>query len=146
MLYIVTNNHEYHTLQVGLKQVVAAYGSAPGYGWHPETEDPDYLRIQRPKIDFVALARAFGGQEGEIVTSPGDVEAAVRRGVEHVLTTRRSFILDMRTGQNTPRRRSPRRLRRPPAQTRPSPPRAMRATPRSPRSTSRTAARPRATH
>ena len=102
VLYIVTNNHEYHTLQLGLQQVVAAYGSAPGYGWAPKTTDPEYLRLQRPKLDFVALARAIGGQDGEVVTAPGEVEAAVRRGVEHVLSTKQSFILDMRTVQNTP--------------------------------------------
>jgi benzoylformate decarboxylase len=102
VLYIVTNNHEYHTLQLGLQQVVAAYGSAPGYGWHPKTTDPEYLRLQRPKLDFVALARAIGGQDGEVVTAPSEVEAAVRRGVEHVLSTKQSFILDVRTVQNTP--------------------------------------------
>jgi benzoylformate decarboxylase len=102
VLYIVTNNHEYHTLQLGLQQVVSAYGAAPGYGWHPKTDDPEYLRIQRPRLDFVALARALGGQDGEIVTHPGEVEASVRRGVEYVLNHRRSFILDARTGQNTP--------------------------------------------
>jgi benzoylformate decarboxylase len=102
VLYIVLNNHEYHALQLGLQQVVAAYGSAPGYGWTPKTMAPEYLRLQRPKLDFVALARAIGGQDGEIVTAPGEVEAAVRRGVEHVLSTRRSFILDARTVKDTP--------------------------------------------
>ncbi|WP_315824705.1 thiamine pyrophosphate-dependent enzyme [Paraflavitalea speifideaquila] len=29
ILFIITNNQEYHTLQLGLQQVVAAYGSAP---------------------------------------------------------------------------------------------------------------------
>ncbi|HEX8354160.1 MAG TPA: thiamine pyrophosphate-dependent enzyme, partial [Pyrinomonadaceae bacterium] len=102
VLYIITNNHEYHTLQLGLQQVIAAYGSAPGYGWQPKSKDPDYLRIQRPEMDFVALARALGGQEGEVVKLPGDVKAAVRRGVEYVLRSRQSYILDMRTAQATP--------------------------------------------
>src|SRR5271156_4844170 len=30
VLYIIMNNHEYHTLQIGLRQVIQAYGSAPG--------------------------------------------------------------------------------------------------------------------
>ena len=80
MLYIITNNHEYHTLQMGLQQVEAMYGDAPGYGWQARTQDPEYLRIHRPKPDFVALAKAFGGMEGEVVAHPEAVRAAVRRG------------------------------------------------------------------
>ena len=102
VLYIITNNQEYHTLQLGLQQVIAAYGSAPGFGWHPKTGDPEYLRIQRPALDFVALAKALGGQDGEIVQQPADVAAAVRRGIEYVLQTQQSYILDMRTAQAPP--------------------------------------------
>ncbi len=102
VLYIITNNHEYHTLQLGLKQVVDAYGSAPGYGWHPRTMDPEYLRIERPKMDFVPLAKAFGDHQGEVVRHPDEVRAAINRGVDAVLTGRRSYILDMRTAQDTP--------------------------------------------
>jgi benzoylformate decarboxylase len=102
VLYIITNNHEYHTLQLGLKQVVQAYGSAPGYGWKPKTMDPEYLRIERPKMDFVTLAKAFGDHQGEIVRHPGEVRDAIRRGVNAVLTSKKSYILDMRTAQDTP--------------------------------------------
>ncbi|AFY43923.1 Benzoylformate decarboxylase [Nostoc sp. PCC 7107] len=102
VLYIITNNQEYHTLQLGLQQVIDAYGSSEGYGWKPKTNDPEYLRIEKPQLDFVALAKAFGGQEGEIVKSPQDVGIAVRRGIEYVLSTQRSYILDMRTAQATP--------------------------------------------
>lgn len=103
VLYIITNNHEYHTLQVGLRQVVQEYGSAPGYEWEPTTCDPKYLKIKRPKLDFVALASAFGGHkggkrsiQGEIVRKPGDVCAAVKRGIDWVLQKKQSYILDMR--------------------------------------------------
>ena len=102
VLYIITNNHEYHTLQLGLQQVIAAYGSAPGFGWQPKTTDPDYLRIERPKMDFVALAKAVGGQKGEVVKLPSKVGAAIRRGVDYVLKKKQSYILDMRTAQDTP--------------------------------------------
>jgi benzoylformate decarboxylase len=102
ILYIITNNHEYHTLQLGLQQVVAAYGSAPGYGWHPKTMDPDYLRLERPRLDFVSLAKAFGGESGEVVETPGAVKDAVERGIEHVLLNNTSYILDMRIASNTP--------------------------------------------
>ena len=102
VLYIITNNHEYHTLQQGLTTVVQTYGSAPGYGWTPRTPSPDYLRIHRPKIDFVAVAKALGGNEGEIVRRPKDVRAAVMRGVDYVLRKKRSYILDMRISPDTP--------------------------------------------
>lgn len=104
VLYIITNNHEYHTLQLGLQQVVQAYGSAPGYGWHPSTMDPEYLRIERPRMDFVALAKAFGDHEGEVVRHPGEVRDAIRRGINAVLdpATKRCYVLDMRTAQETP--------------------------------------------
>lgn len=102
ILYIITNNHEYHTLQLGLQQVIAAYGSAPGYEWHPKTVDPEYLRIHRPTLDFVALAKALGGQDGEVVRGPQEVAGAVQRGINHVLETGESYILDMRTAQDTP--------------------------------------------
>jgi benzoylformate decarboxylase len=102
VLYIITNNHEYHTLQLGLQQVIAAYGSAPGYGWKPKTDDPEYLRIGRPAPDFVSLAQAFGGLEGETVKHPENVRAAVRRGIDHVLQRRQPYILDMRTAGDPP--------------------------------------------
>jgi benzoylformate decarboxylase len=102
ILYIITNNHEYHTLQLGLQQVVAAYGSAPGYGWNPKTMDPDYLRLERPRLDFVSLAKAFGGEAGEVVETPAAVGAAVNRGIDHVLNNHTAYILDMRIADNTP--------------------------------------------
>ncbi len=102
ILYIITNNHEYHTLQLGLQQVVAAYGNAPGYGWTPKTMDPEYLCLERPRLDFVNLAKAFGGQEGEVVETPGAVKDAVERGIEYVLNNNMSYILDMRIASNTP--------------------------------------------
>ncbi|MGO4292039.1 thiamine pyrophosphate-binding protein [Chitinophaga sp. RAB17] len=102
ILYIITNNQEYHTLQLGLQQVVAAYGSAPGYGWHPSTMDPSYLRLERPYIDYVNLAKGFGVDAGEQVKTPGDVKAAIERGIDHVLNNKTSYILDMRIAQDTP--------------------------------------------
>ena len=102
ILYIITNNQEYHTLQLGLQQVVAAYGQAPGYWWAPKTMDPSYLRLERPKLDYVALAQAFGGQQGEVVETPGAVKEAIERAIDHVLNSKTSYILDMRMAQDTP--------------------------------------------
>jgi benzoylformate decarboxylase len=101
VLYIITNNFEYHTLQIGLKQVVAAYEADPNYGWHPRSDNPEYLRLERPKIDFVALARAFGVGAGEVVERAHDVARAVQRGIEHVLTTGESFVLDVHVTPST---------------------------------------------
>jgi benzoylformate decarboxylase len=102
ILYIIMNNQEYHTLQAGLQQVVNAYGSAPDYGWHPVTMTPEYLTIQKPDIDFVALARAFGVEDGRIVRTPAEVYDAVRDGVEFVLRSKKSYVLDVRTNPNPP--------------------------------------------
>jgi benzoylformate decarboxylase len=102
ILYIVMNNQEYHTLQLGLKQVVAAYGQADGYNWQPQTMDPEYLKIERPYFNFVELAKAFGIANGLEVKQPGDVKAAVREGIDFVLKQKQSFILDVRTAKNTP--------------------------------------------
>jgi benzoylformate decarboxylase len=101
VLYIITNNFEYHTLQVGLGQVVQAY-QGPEYGWVPKTMDPEYLRIQKPKIDFVALAKAFGVEAGETVEHAADVAAAIQRGIEHVLSTGQSFVLDVHVTPSVP--------------------------------------------
>jgi benzoylformate decarboxylase len=102
ILYIITNNHEYHTLQLGLQQVVDAYGQAPGYEWNPKTLWPDYLTIHRPKVDFLSVAKGLGGIEGEKVKLPADVKDAVRRGVDYVLENKRAYLLDMRIARDTP--------------------------------------------
>lgn len=102
ILYIITNNHEYHTLQLGLQQVVASYGSAPGYEWNPKTLWPDYLTIDRPKVDFLTVAKGLGGIEGEKVKMPADVKAAVRKGIDYLLKNKRSYLLDMRIAPDTP--------------------------------------------
>jgi benzoylformate decarboxylase len=101
ILYIITNNREYHTLQVGLQQVVGAYGSTPGYRWTPRTLDPEYLRIQNPVVDLIGLARAFGGIEGEVVKDRAEVGRTIRRGIDYVLKNRRSYVLDIWTAQDT---------------------------------------------
>jgi benzoylformate decarboxylase len=101
ILYIITNNREYHTLQLGLHQVIASYGSAPGYEWQPKTTDPDYLRLGAPGPDFLGLARSFGELDGETVIGPANVAAAVHRGIDRVMSTRQSYVLDMRIAQET---------------------------------------------
>lgn len=111
ILYIIMNNMEYHTLQLGLGQVVAAYGDSEGYRWKPKTMSPEYLTIVNPNFDFVSVAKAFGVHDGRIVESPGDVKDALREALEIVLTKGQSYVIDMRIEQQTP-----------------APPAAMRAT------------------
>lgn len=102
ILYIIMNNQEYRTLQVGLQQVVGAYGQAPGYNWHPVTMTPEYLLITKPTFNFVDLARTFGVSAGLVVEKPAHVKDALRQGIEHVLTHKKSFVIDMRTDHTTP--------------------------------------------
>jgi benzoylformate decarboxylase len=102
ILYIIMNNREYHTLQLGLGQVVAAYGNQEGYRWKPKTMTPEYLTIENPNFDFVSLARAFGIANGRVVENPGEVKDALREGIENVLKNAQSHVIDMRIEQQTP--------------------------------------------
>ncbi|PTL76497.1 benzoylformate decarboxylase [Vitiosangium sp. GDMCC 1.1324] len=96
VLYIIMNNTEYRTLQVGLGQVVGAYGSAPGFEWKPVTMTPEYLTIRDPNFSFVELAKSFGVPNGRVVTKPQDVKAALKEGLECVRERKQSFVLDVR--------------------------------------------------
>lgn len=99
VLYVIMNNREYHTLQVGLGQVVQAYGDAPGFGWHPVTDDPSYLHIQDPEVDFASIAAAFGVPDGRVVRRSDELEAAFAEAIDHVLAGKGSYVLDVRTDQ-----------------------------------------------
>jgi benzoylformate decarboxylase len=94
------NNREYHTLQLGLQQVIAAYGTAPGYMWQPQTADPAYLRIERPDVDFLALAKSYGVTAGARVTKPKEVMRAVEEAVDHVLKKKTPYVLEIREAQS----------------------------------------------
>ncbi|WP_437652601.1 thiamine pyrophosphate-binding protein [Sorangium sp. So ce1182] len=96
VLHIIVNNQEYRTLQVGLTQVTASYGTAPGYGWNPVTSSPEYLTLRRPELKFADVAKAFGVPDGRVVTRPDEVKDALRQGIEHVLQKGKSFVIDMR--------------------------------------------------
>ena len=84
VLYIVMNNREYRTLQVGLGQVVAAYGRARRVRVEPRTMSPSTCH---PAADIESHpgSQAFGVLEGEVVTEPAAVAEAVRRGIDYVL-------------------------------------------------------------
>lgn len=97
ILYIITNNCEYHTLQVGLGTIVQVYGEALGYDWKPRTMNPDYLTINGPQPDFVGIAKAMAGIEGKHIEHPAEVEPAVCDAVDYVLQTGKSFVLEIKT-------------------------------------------------
>jgi benzoylformate decarboxylase len=97
ILYIITNNCEYHTLQLGLGTIVQVYGQTLGYQWEPRTINPDYLTINDPQPDFVGLAKAMAGIEGRHIEGPADVESAVGDAVRYVLETGKSFVLEIKT-------------------------------------------------
>ena len=97
VLYIITNNSEYHTLQVGLGTIVQVYGEALGYDWKPRTMDPGYLTIRGPQPDFVGIAKAMAGIEGKRIEHPAEVQPAVSDAVRYVLETGKSFVLEIKT-------------------------------------------------
>jgi benzoylformate decarboxylase len=102
VLYVIMNNQEYHTLQLGLQQVVAAYGAAPGFNWNPVSMHPEYLTIRKPNFDFVKLAAAFGVEHGRVVCRPDEVLDALREGADHVLKSKTPYVLGVRLAHWAP--------------------------------------------
>jgi benzoylformate decarboxylase len=76
VLYIVTNNKEYKTLQLGRQAIEQVYG------WKPAGDDW-YLRLEHPPMSFVALAKPFG-IDGVLVERLDQLEAALRQGLDAV--------------------------------------------------------------
>jgi len=95
VLYIVMNNREYRTLIQGLATVVAAYGHTEGFNWVPVTNNPSYLQIHKPDFDFLEIAKAFGVHHGERVTDPARVQGAIAAGVDHVLSQRTAYVIEI---------------------------------------------------
>jgi benzoylformate decarboxylase len=89
ILYVITNNREYKTLQLGLELVEQIYE------WQP-AGDAWYLRLDQPPVmSFAELAAPFG-LAGELVSNPADLVGALRRGLDAVQSGR-SFVLDVLT-------------------------------------------------
>ncbi|NMH65919.1 thiamine pyrophosphate-binding protein [Shewanella salipaludis] len=107
VLYIITNNREYHTLQNGLEEVIDSYG------WQPkrkpltlDTDDGadyrnyevDYLSLQHPQLDFCQIATAMGaGIQGRVVAKVEELEPALTLAVDYVLGQNKPYVLDIRT-------------------------------------------------
>lgn len=107
VLYIITNNREYHTLQKGLEEVISSYD------WEPKKKpiaiDPNnkadyrdyevgYLSLQQPQLDFCQIAKAMGaGIEGRVVVQVSALEKALVAAIDYVLNENKPYVLDIRT-------------------------------------------------
>jgi benzoylformate decarboxylase len=101
ILYLVINNQEYRTLLQGLEVAVNYYHSDPDYGWGPVTSQPDYLKLQKPPIDFVALAKVFGVLAGRRVSESRHVKSALQDGLTYVRKRRQPYVIDFFTESDT---------------------------------------------
>jgi benzoylformate decarboxylase len=76
VLYVVTNNREYRTLQQGLEGIESVYDWVPaGDAW--------YLRLDHPPVSFVALAAPWG-IDGVRVARVDGLDAALEQGLAAV--------------------------------------------------------------
>jgi benzoylformate decarboxylase len=91
ILYLVTNNREYKTLQLGEQAIEQTYG------WQP-AGDAWYLRLEQPEISFVALAAAFG-IGGALVSTVGELEPALAEGLR-VVGSGQPYVLDILTDRS----------------------------------------------
>lgn len=72
ILYIITNNKEYRTLQIGLQEVEKLYN------W-TTSRYPDYLDMCHPPVDFQKIAESFELTHVRIATSkPEEVREALK--------------------------------------------------------------------
>ncbi|WP_051287794.1 thiamine pyrophosphate-binding protein [Photobacterium halotolerans] len=107
VLYIITNNREYHTLQNGLEEVIGSYGWEPKK--KPVERDPadptsyhnydvDYLSLQHPQLNFHQIANAMGADiQGQVVEKTGELNAALQQAIHYVLNENKPYVLDIRT-------------------------------------------------
>jgi benzoylformate decarboxylase len=107
VLYIITNNREYHTLQKGLEEVISSYN------WEPKKKpipvDPNnktnyqdyevgYLSLLQPKLDFCQIANAMGADiKGQVVQQVSELDSALVAAIDYVLTENKPYVLDIRT-------------------------------------------------
>jgi benzoylformate decarboxylase len=88
VLFVITNNREYKTLQAGLAALKSIYSWEPvGPTW--------YLRLDDPLMSFVDLARPFG-IDGALVSTLGELVGALRQGLE-VVQGGQPFVLEVLT-------------------------------------------------
>jgi thiamine pyrophosphate-dependent acetolactate synthase large subunit-like protein len=84
---VISNNQSYQVVRTN---------------WAREVPDSKMVRdgkypglfLSAPATDYVALARAQG-VDGEAVTTPKDLEPALRRGLERVTKDNRPYVVDV---------------------------------------------------
>jgi benzoylformate decarboxylase len=94
VLFVITNNREYHTLQLGLQ------GLDKVLGWTP-AGDAWYLRLDNPEMSFVALAKTFG-IKGTIVKSRKGLRDGLRKGLAAV-SGGKSYVVEVLTDRDMPK-------------------------------------------
>lgn len=87
VLTIVSNNDSYQVVRQNWAReapdsVMVREGKYPG------------IYLSSPAIDYAALARSQG-VDGERVTEPGDLEAALKRGVARITQDNRPYLIDV---------------------------------------------------
>jgi benzoylformate decarboxylase len=86
VLYVITNNREYRTLQKGLKAIEQIYD------WFP-SGDPWYLELRQPPLSFADLAAPFG-IAGACVSRLDELQDRLREGLKTV-ESGQPFVLDV---------------------------------------------------
>src|SRR5207244_13348496 len=87
VLTIVSNNESYQVVRHNW------YKDMPNAKMFREDKYPG-LWLSNPMVDYVGLARSQG-VDGEAVTSPKDLEAALRRGMEKITRENRPYLIDV---------------------------------------------------
>jgi benzoylformate decarboxylase len=93
VLYVVTNNREYKTLQLGRQAIEQVYD------WKPAGDDW-YLRLDHPRMSFVALAKPFG-IKGTLVKRRDQLEDALRTGLAAV-EAGEPYVVEVLTDRSLP--------------------------------------------
>ncbi|MBV9416566.1 MAG: thiamine pyrophosphate-binding protein [Solirubrobacterales bacterium] len=91
ILFVITNNREYKTLQIGLQELECIYS------WTP-SGDPWYLRLDDRPTSYVSLARALG-IDGALVSELGELEHKLKSGLAAV-ESGRPFVLEVLTDRS----------------------------------------------
>ena len=87
VLTIVSNNDTYQVVRQNWAR------EAPDSRMVREGKDPGIF-LNSPATDYVGLARSQG-VDGERVTEPQDLEAALKRGVERTTRDNKPYLIDV---------------------------------------------------
>lgn len=97
ILYIITNNREYKTLMVGLREIDNLYG------WKPE-RPAEYLDMhQPPLVDFHKIAESMGIEHSKLATSSqSEVKKALGTALDTVMKQHKPYVLEILTDPKLP--------------------------------------------